>query len=143
MLAPSFWLSANAIGSFPASYRPTVRINSKHRPLDVRDHKTFHRAGAPDGSGKCRDKTHLSVVGAFMAVMPWNFVQSFRLSGFCFVKDDDIFRCQVHPNTPGRLLHPTQVAFPGLDDVDDDADVEADCEEMLFVEECAELFDLV
>jgi hypothetical protein len=82
------------------------------------------------------------IVGSLMsAVIPWNIVQSFRLSGLCLVRDDDVLRCQVRPDLATRLMHPIQVTVPGFDGVDEDA--EDDLEEMVFAEECTELrYDL-
>jgi hypothetical protein len=68
------------------------------------------------------------------AAIPSNIIQSFRLSGNDGVKDDE-----VQPDRAGRFLHPVQPDIPGVDEIAYDSDTEDYVEELVFIEECAEL----
>jgi hypothetical protein len=80
-----------------------------------------------------------SVIGA---AMPWKFVQSFGLSRLSFVLDDNILQVQICPDRDGRRLRSLPSRVVEFENIDDEEAVE-ETEEMLFLEECAELlYDL-
>jgi hypothetical protein len=55
------------------------------------------------------------------------------------IQEGEMWRCHVRYDEAGRLLHPTELAIPSPDQIDDDSNAKDDLDQVLFVDECVSL----